>query len=255
MSVNCAALPASVIESEFFGHEKGAFTGALAQRTGRFELASGGTIFLDEIGELPLELQAKLLRVLQEGEVERVGGESPIQVDVRLVAATNRNLAQAVEAGEFRSDLYYRLNVFPVEIPPLRERDEDVPLLVRHFVEKMSAKLGREVESVPKTVMDALRAYPWPGNVREMQNVIERAVILSRGPRLELGDWIPSPAKAVGDQRTPTLQELERTHITSVLESVGWKVSGKNGAAEILGLKPTTLEARMKRLGIQRPTS
>ncbi len=253
VSVNCAALPSGLIESEFFGHEKGAFTGAMNRRTGRFELASGGTIFLDEIGELPLELQAKLLRVLQEGEFERVGGERPIKVDVRLVTATNRDLAGAVEAGEFRADLYYRLNVFPIEIPPLRERRDDVPLLVRHFVLQLGSKLGRRIETVPKHVMDALKAYPWPGNVRELQNVLERAVILSTGPRLELGDWIPDPAKVPGVSRVPTLQELEHDHILAVLKSSGWKVSGKNGAAEMLGIKPTTLEARMKRLDIRRP--
>ncbi len=252
VDVNCAAFPAGLIESELFGHEKGAFTGALSRRVGRFELADGGTILLDEIGEMPVELQVKLLRVLQDREFERVGSSSTIKVDVRVIAATNRDLETAVQEGRFRPDLYYRLSVFPIRIPPLRKRPEDIPLLVKHLVAKYGRKLGKRIETIPQRAMDALLAYPWPGNVRELENVIERGVILSRGTELELGEWLPKPAVAARGTRLPTLEELEREHITAVLELTGWKVSGEEGAAQQLGLKPTTLEARMKNLGIKR---
>ncbi len=252
VKVNCAALPANLIESELFGHEKGAFTGALARKIGRFELADGGTIFLDEIGDLPLELQAKLLRVLQEGEIERLGNPNTIKVDVRVIAATNRDLDKAIENGDFREDLYYRLNVFPITSPPLRERKEDVPVLVNHFVAKYCTKIGRKIESIPQKVMDMLQAYRWPGNVRELENVIERAVIVSSGKQLELGDWLPKSTGSSGASQTPTLEELEKEHILDMLELTGWRVSGEKGAAKILGMKPTTLEARMKKLGIRR---
>jgi formate hydrogenlyase transcriptional activator len=252
VKVNCAALPAGLIESELFGHEKGAFTGALARKIGRFELADGGTIFLDEIGDLPLELQAKLLRVLQEGEFERVGGSPTIKVDVRVIAATNRDLEKAVQQGGFRPDLYYRLNAFPVRLPPLRERREDISLLVRYFVMKCGSKLGKRIEAIPQKAMHALLAYPWPGNVRELENVIERAVILSQGSQLELGEWLPRFAGTAHGERLATLEEVEREHIVRTLELTGWRVSGEGGAANLLGLRPTTLEARMKKLGIQR---
>jgi len=253
VKVNCAALPSGVIESELFGHEKGAFTGALTRRVGRFELANGGTLFLDEVGDLPQELQAKLLRVLQEGEFERVGGTQTLKVNVRLVAATNRDLASAVAEGRFRADLFYRLNVFPIAIPPLRERVEDIPRLVRHFVMIYAGRMGKSIGTIGEQVMGKLMAYHWPGNVRELQNVIERAVILATRGRIEIDDH---PAAPVADARTKapeTLEEIERDHILSVLERVGWSVSGERGAASILGLKRTTLEARMSKLRISRP--
>jgi formate hydrogenlyase transcriptional activator len=253
VKVNCAALPAGLIESELFGHEKGAFTGALARRQGRFELAHGGTLFLDEIGDLPLELQPKLLRVLQEGEFERVGGAQTIRVDVRVIAASNRDLEQAVQAGGFRADLYYRLSVFPIRLPPLRERAEDIPLLVRYLAHRYATRLGKRIPSVPAPTMTTLQAYAWPGNVRELQNVVERAVILSQGPRLDLGGWLPPPGPRPRGGAIRTLAELEREHIVAVLEVTGWRVSGAQGAAALLGMKPTTLEARMKKLGIRRP--
>ncbi|HZE88784.1 MAG TPA: sigma 54-interacting transcriptional regulator, partial [Verrucomicrobiae bacterium] len=254
VKVNCAALPSGVIESELFGHEKGAFTGALTRRAGRFEMASGGTLFLDEIGDLPLELQAKLLRVLQDGEFERVGGTQTLKVNVRMVAATNRDLKGAVEEGRFRADLFYRLNVFPIAIPPLRDRLEDVPRLTRHFAMMYSSKMGKPIGSIGEQVLGELVKYGWPGNVRELQNVIERAVILSRNGRLELGDSLASPVGGSRMKPGASLEEIEREHIRSVLESVGWRVSGESGAAKILGLKRTTLEARMSKLGISRPT-
>jgi formate hydrogenlyase transcriptional activator len=253
VKVNCAALPAGVIESELFGHEKGAFTGALTRRAGRFELANGGTLFLDEVGDLPLELQAKLLRVLQDGEFERVGGTQSLKVNVRLIAATNRDLARAVREERFRADLYYRLNVFPIATPPLRERREDIPRLARHFAMHYASKMGRPVGALGADVMEKLSAYAWPGNVRELQNVIERAVILSPRGRFVLGDLVtPPPAGGSPRQEARSLEEIERQHIASVLEATGWQVGGNRGAARILGLKRTTLEARMTKLGIRR---
>jgi formate hydrogenlyase transcriptional activator len=253
VKVNCAALPAGVIESELFGHERGAFTGALTRRVGRFELAEGGTLFLDEVGDLPLELQAKLLRVLQESEFERVGGTQTLKVDVRLIAATNRDLAQAVGEGRFRADLYYRLNVFPIAIPALRERPDDIPGLVRHFAKHYAVKMGRPTGTLERGVLDRLTAYHWPGNVRELQNVIERAVILSSKGKLEIGDLSVTPAAAGVSREGQRLEDVERRHIQAVLEKTGWRVSGERGAAKILGLKRTTLDARMKKLGIARP--
>jgi PAS domain S-box-containing protein len=257
VTVNCGAISPGLVESELFGHEKGAFTGAVGRKIGRFELAQGGTLFLDEIGDLPLDLQVKLLRVLQEGEIERVGGTRPIAVDVRVIAATHRNLEQLVAEGRFRADLYYRLNVFPIHTPALRDRREDVPELVRYFVRKYAAKLGKRIDSVPKSVLDALSSYAWPGNIRELANVIERSVILSRGPTLEVGEWLASRPGHAGrggpEPAGEALEEVERRHILHVLAQTNWRVSGPAGAAVRLGLKPTTLEARMKKLGIARP--
>jgi formate hydrogenlyase transcriptional activator len=253
VTVNCAALPAGLIESELFGYEKGAFTGAVARRIGRFELAHGGSIFLDEIGDLPMDLQAKLLRVLQDGQFERVGASHTLTVDVRVVAATNEDLEAAIEAGKFRADLYYRLNVFPIGLPPLRERKDDIPILVRHLVMKHRTRLGKPIDSIPRAVMEALVDYAWPGNVRELENVIERAVILSRGSQLELGDWLPRPRVTRQGAAIASLEEVERGYILDVLETTHWRVDGPKGAARLLALKPTTLEARMKKLGIRRP--
>lgn len=253
VKVNCAALPANLIESELFGHEKGAFTGALERKIGRFELADSGTIFLDEIGELPIELQAKLLRILQEGEFERLGNSKTMKVNVRIIVATNRNLEQAIEKKEFREDLYYRLNVFPIHCPPLRERKEDIPLLVKHFCQKYEVKIGKKIIDIPQKVMDALIKYDWPGNIRELENIIERALILSRGNTLEYGEWIPLEKKMDKKISFTTLENAERQHIVDALEKTGWKVSGEKGAAKVLGLNATTLEARMKKLGIKRP--
>jgi len=253
VKVNCATLPANLIESDLFGHEKGAFTGALEKKIGRFELANGGTIFLDEIGELPVELQAKLLRVLQEGEFERLGNPNTIKVNTRVIAATNRNLQIAIEKKEFREDLYYRLNVFPVICPPLRDRKEDIPLLVKHFCQKHEGKIGRKIKNIPTKVMDALMAYDWPGNIRELENIIERAMILSFDGTLEYGDWIPTEKFASNGKLTrDKMEDVEREHIIDTLNKTRWKVSGEKGAAKILGLNPTTLEARMKKLGIKR---
>ncbi|HUU28675.1 MAG TPA: sigma 54-interacting transcriptional regulator [archaeon] len=252
VKVNCSALQANLIESELFGHEKGAFTGAHSRKIGRFELADSGTIFLDEIGDLPLELQAKLLRVLQEGEFERLGSSHTIKVDVRVIAATNRNLEKAIENGDFREDLFYRLNVFPIEIPPLRKHKDDIPLLVNHFVMKYGAKIGKKIDTVPQLVMDTLQAYHWPGNVRELENVIERAVIVSRGNQLELGEWLPRTVSSPVGSHSTTLEEREREQIIEALELTGWRVSGEKGAAKILGIKPTTLDSRIKKLSIKR---
>jgi PAS domain S-box-containing protein len=257
VKVNCATLPANLIESELFGHEKGAFTGAMDRKIGRFELADGGSIFLDELGELPVELQAKLLRVLQEGEFERLGNPKTMKVNVRVIAATNRNLLQAIEKKEFREDLYYRLNVFPILCPPLRDRKEDIPLLVKHFCQKHEGKIGRKISNIPAKVMDALMAYNWPGNIRELENIIERAMILSQGGSLEYGEWIPverfqASANGNGTPSSTKLEDVEKEHIIEVLKKTGWKVSGEKGAAKILGLNPTTLEARMKKMGIKR---
>jgi formate hydrogenlyase transcriptional activator len=254
VKVNCAALPTPLLESELFGHERGAFTGATAQHIGRFELAHGGTIFLDEIGELPLESQVKLLRVLQDGELERVGGSRTVHVDVRVIAATNRNLDEAIKAGEFREDLYYRLHVFPVTLPPLRERLEDLPELVNHFVHKYAVKLGKRLETIPQAVMDAWHAHPWPGNVRELEHVIERAVILARGASLPLEDvLIPRRPAETLPMAPLTLAAVERQHIVRVLQAAHWTIEGPGGAARQLGLHPSTLRSRMRQLGITRP--
>jgi PAS domain S-box-containing protein len=251
VKVNCAALSASLIESELFGHEKGAFTGASARKIGRFELADGATIFLDEIGELPLELQAKLLRVVQEGEFERLGSTKTIKVDVRILAATNRNLKVETEKGTFREDLWYRLNVFPITVPPLRHRSEDVPKLVEHFVSALSKKVGKNINAVSATTSKKLQNYSWPGNVRELANVIERAVITAQGPVLQIADQLES-APEESTTSTRTLEEVEKEYIVNILDAVSWKIEGPNGAAKRLGLNPSTLRTRMAKLGIQR---
>ncbi len=256
VKVNCAALPPSLAESELFGHEKGAFTGSTSQRKGRFELADGATLFLDEVGELAPELQAKLLRVLQDGTFERLGGHRTLKVDVRVIAATNRNLARDVTAGRFREDLWYRLNVFPISVPPLRQRREDVPTLARAFVDRACQRLGKPVLEIPHAVMDALQGRDWPGNVRELQNLMEQAVLVSEGKTLRLPEQAPfelSGAQAVSALRS--LEDVERRHIIDVLESAGWKLEGSDGAAALLGLKPSTLRSRMQKLDIRRPPS
>jgi formate hydrogenlyase transcriptional activator len=260
VKLNCAAIPTGLLESELFGHEKGAFTGAISQKVGRFELANQGTLFLDEVGDIPPELQPKLLRVLQEQEFERLGATRTIRVNVRLVAATNRDLAQMVADGRFRSDLYYRLNVFPLTLPPLRERQDDIPRLVRHFTQRFARRMGRRIETIPTAVMDALVRYPWPGNVRELQNVIERTVILSPGPALQVpvADLQAVPARtatAVGAVAAPvTLVDAEREHILDTLVATGWVVGGPKGAAARLGIKRSTLQKKMQKLGLTRPT-
>jgi len=255
VKVNCAALPASLIEIELFGHERGAFTGALSQRIGRFELANHGTIFLDEIGDLPLELQSKLLRVLQEGEFERIGSSRPIKADVRVIAATNCDLARAVRESKFRSDLFYRLNVFPIVVPALRERKTDIPLLVRHFIEKGQTRLGKKITTVPKRLMDAFIMYEWPGNVRELANIIERAMILSSGGALTLDEPLGRiQAAPEAAENGEMLDAVERAHILKVLNETGWKIKGKGNAADRLGLNPSTLRSRAQKLGISRPT-
>ena len=251
IKVNCAALPAALIEAELFGHEKGAYTGAVSSQIGRFEAANGSTIFLDEIGELPLELQSKLLRVLQEGQFERLGSPKPIAVDVRVIAATNRSLAQAVRDGRFREDLYYRLNVFPISVPPLRDRREDIPLLVWAMVGEFSKSFGKTIERIPRKNMEAMELYLWPGNIRELRNLVERAMILNNGVTLVVD--VPDGAAMIAAQPM-TIEGMERMHITSVLEKTGWRIRGSSGAAEILGMKPTTLNSRMKKLGIKRRT-
>ena len=259
VKLNCAAIPTGLLESELFGHEKGAFTGAITQKLGRFELAHGGTLFLDEVGDIPLELQPKLLRVLQEQEFERLGSTRTLKVNVRVVAATNRDLAQMVAENRFRSDLYYRLNVFPITLPPLRERADDVPRLVRHFTHRFARRMGRRIESIPTEVMDALLRYPWPGNIRELQNVIERAVILSTGPRLivSLADLkiaaTPTSTPPDATSAPVTLVDAEREHIVSALTATNWVVGGPNGAAARLGMKRSTLQKKMLKLGITRP--
>jgi len=252
VKINCAALPANLIESELFGHEKGAFTGAMSRRVGRFELAHGGTIFLDEIGELPLELQSKLLRVLQDGEFERVGGSDTFTVDVRIIAATNRDLEKSVESGMFREDLFYRLNVFPIFLPSLRDRKEDIPILANHFVMKYAPKDGKKIETIPQKTMSALQDYCWPGNVRELENVIERGVIISQGSQLKLGDWLPKKPAVRIELELATMEEVEKAHILKTLKITEGRVSGEKGAARILGLNPQTLYSRMKRLDITR---
>ncbi len=258
IAVNCGAISPSLVESELFGHEKGAFTGAVGRKLGRFELADGGTLFLDEVGDLPADLQVKLLRVLQEGELTRVGGTDTVSVDVRVIAATHRNLSNAVQDGAFRQDLYYRLNVFPIRVPPLRDRKEDIEALVTHLVDRYAKPLRKRIETIPEELLAQLTTYPWPGNIRELANLIERSVIATNGPILELGDWttghyqpVPIPGASAG--RSLSLTDVERDHIRGVLVSTGWRVSGDGGAAQVLGLKPTTLEARMKKLGIERP--
>ena len=260
VKVNCAALPRELVESELFGHEKGAFTGATQQRRGRFELADGGTIFLDEVGELPLEAQAKLLRVLQEQEFERVGGTRALRTDVRVIAATNRDLGSRAATGEFRPDLYYRLNVFPVTVPALRERREDIPPLVGHFLAKAARKLGKSFDGVAPAFLERAMSYDWPGNVRELENVVERAAILARGPLLEspqsFGTQTPSARPAPQPQASAaaaTLEDVERAHIERVLGETRWVIEGERGAAHALGLNASTLRGRMRKLGIRKP--
>ena len=255
VKLNCAAIPTGLLESELFGHEKGAFTGAIAQRIGRFELADGGTVFLDEVGEIPLELQPKLLRVLQEREFERLGSTRTLRTDARLIAATNCELRKMVEQRKFREDLFYRLNVFPIDVPALRERSEDIPLLVNHFAQRFARRMNRTIETIPAETMAALTRYPWPGNIRELQNLIERAVILSHGPVLQI------PLQDL-DNRTPprrdngkdqTLKAAERTHILAILKETRWVLAGARGAAARLGINRSTLQFRLKKLGIVRP--
>jgi DNA-binding NtrC family response regulator len=258
VKLNCAAIPTGLLESELFGHEKGAFTGAIAQRIGRFELANRGTIFLDEIGDIPLELQPKLLRVLQEREFERLGSTRTLHTDARLIAATNSDLAEKVNEKRFRSDLYYRLNVFPIVVPPLRERREDIPLLVRHFVQKYTHRIKKPIETIPSAAIDALSEYEWPGNVRELEHFIERAVILSPGselqpPLAELAYQNPPSAIAAAESDSTTLREAEREHIMRTLKDTNWTIGGPAGAAARLGMKRTTLHSLVKRLGIDRP--
>jgi formate hydrogenlyase transcriptional activator len=275
--VNCAAIPAGLLESELFGHERGAFTGALTQKIGRFEFADKGTLFLDEVGDLPLELQPKLLRVLQEQEFERLGSNRTVRVDVRVVAATNQDLESLVAERKFRSDLFYRLNVFPIHLPALRERREDVPLLVRYFVQKMSRRFNKTVEYIPADVMEALTNYSWPGNVRELENLLERAVLLSPGKELRVpvsdlkvssspvfSTSLPSAEPAslqyqsgskagASANSLATLDETQREHILRALRETRWRIDGPRGAAVLLGMKRTTLQARMRKLGIKRP--
>jgi transcriptional regulator with GAF, ATPase, and Fis domain len=252
MQINCAALTPSLIESELFGHEKGAFTGAMARRIGRFEAAHGTTLFLDEIGDLPLELQPKLLRVLQDGEFERVGGSNTVKTDVRVIAATNRDLELEVEEGRFRRDLWYRLSIFPISIPPLRERLDDIPLFVSSFVKKYGNWMGKQFDVLPIKTVKALQGYPWPGNIRELENLIERAVITSPDGNLQVELPVTPPSRIHGDTRR-TLEELERDHILKVLGETNWTIEGPNGAARRLGLKPSTLRFRARKLDIKRP--
>jgi chemotaxis protein methyltransferase CheR len=252
IKINCATLPANLIESELFGHEKGSFTGAQAKHAGRFEVADGSSIFLDEIGELPIELQAKLLRVIEDGEFERLGSSKTMKVDVRIIAATNRDLEQDIQAERFRRDLWYRLNVFPITVPPLRERLEDIPLIVQYYVDILARKLGKDIASVPVKIVKALQSYTWPGNVRELENVLERAVINTSGSKLRLSEEL-KPDHQASPESFKSLHDLERDYIVKVLEKTNWKVSGKNSAAEILGLDRSTLRARMKKLGIRKP--
>jgi formate hydrogenlyase transcriptional activator len=248
--VNCAAIPPTLIESELFGREKGAFTGALARQMGRFEMADHSTIFLDEIGDLPLDVQVKLLRVLEERTIERLGSPQPIRVDVRIIAATHRDLERRIAEGAFREDLYYRLNVFPIPVPPLRERAEDIPLLVWRFVEEFSKAFGRRIDSIDKQTFAALGQYSWPGNIRELRNIVERAMIAAAGHRLSITPPHSSPAAT---RRSPKLVDVEKEHIRAVLEATAWRIRGTGGAADRLGLKPTTLETRMAKLGLKRP--
>jgi transcriptional regulator with GAF, ATPase, and Fis domain len=249
VQVNCASLPAQLIESELFGHEKGAYTTAYKKRVGRFELADGATLFLDEIGDLPMELQAKLLRALQDHEFERIGSSTTIKVDVRVIAATNRNLTRAIEEGHFREDLWYRLSVFPITVPPLRQRKEDIPDLLAHFVDMYNRKLGKQIEKTPHELLERLMRYDWPGNVRELENIIHRAVIISQGKEL----FLDVPEETCGPPLDHvTLEDVQRKHITNVLELCHWKIEGVDGAAERLGIHPSTLRSRMKKLRIQK---
>jgi formate hydrogenlyase transcriptional activator len=267
VKVNCAGLPASLIESELFGHEKGAFTGASTKRIGRFELANEATIFLDEVGELPLELQAKLLRVLQEGEFERLGSSKTIKVNTRVIAATNRNLGLAVKAGMFRDDLYYRLNVYPINLPSLRDRKEDIPELVQTFLSEASRRLGRTFNDASQRVIEGFLKYDWPGNVRELQNVVERMAVTAKGSQLGLpADWLSDSStqapyglfkserlrSAVASEEETTVENVERAHILKILEQRHWRIEGAHGAAVVLGLKPSTLRSRMRKLRIDR---
>jgi DNA-binding NtrC family response regulator len=255
VKLNCAAIPTGLLESELFGHEKGAFTGAIAQRIGRFELADGGTVFLDEVGEIPLELQTKLLRVLQEREFERLGSTRTLRTDARLIAATNRELQKMVEQRKFREDLFYRLNVFPIYVPALRERSEDIPLLVHHFAQRFARQMNRTIETIPAETMAALTRYPWPGNIRELQNLIERAVILSHGPVLQvpLQDLDNCTALRRDNEKDQTLEAAERTHILAILNETRWVLAGPRGAAARLGMNRSTLQFRLKKLGLVRP--
>lgn len=260
IKVNCAALPAGLVESELFGHEKGAFTGAISRRIGRFELADGGTIFLDEIGELPLEMQAKLLRVLQEREIDRIGGPKPVRVDVRVIAATNRDLAKMVAEKTFRDDLFYRLNVFPIQLPPLRQRTDDIPLLAFYYLTRFAARLGKAIKGIAPETLGRLTAYSWPGNIRELENIVERAVILCRGDQLEVAPaHLANPLAGGGsapsqvDGTAHSLEAIERSHILAVLAQTGWRIEGEQGAAQILDLPANTLRSRLKKLGIERP--
>jgi formate hydrogenlyase transcriptional activator len=254
ITVNCTALPANLIESELFGRERGAYTGATARQMGRFELANGGTIFLDEIGEMPLELQSKLLRVIQDGEFELLGSPRTVKVDVRIIAATNRNLEEEIRSGRFREDLFYRLNVFPLTIPPLRERKEDIPLLVNHFVAKFNKKNSKNIETVTRDTLYTLQEYQWPGNVRELESIIERAVIISSGTELQVLERFDTFRKAEEPEgkEIKAISELERDHILQVLQQTGWRINGTKGAAVILGLNPNTLRSRMRKLNIVR---
>jgi formate hydrogenlyase transcriptional activator len=252
VTVNCATLPATLIESELFGRDRGAFTGAHVSQAGRFELANRGTILLDEIGELPLELQPKLLRVLQEGQIERLGSPKTIAVDVRVIGATNRDLSEEVRQGRFRADLFYRLNVFPITIPSLRDRRNDIPRLARHLVKRLSKSLNKTIDSIPDSVMQTLMRYDWPGNIRELENVLQRAIILSPRTTLTLSDaWMPSVQPAAAGESV-ALVDVERRHIRNILDTTRWRVEGPTGAARLLGLKPSTLRSRMAKLGITR---
>ena len=251
VKLNCAALPATLVEAELFGQEKGAYTGALTRQIGRFELADRGTLLLDEVSELPLDLQAKLLRVLQEGRFERLGSSQTIQTDVRIIAATNRDLERAVADGRFRADLYFRLAVFPIVVPSLRERPQDIAPLVRAIVDEVGRRMGRRIEDIDPDSLARLERYAWPGNVRELRNVVERAIILADGPMLHVDP--PEPRSMAADMSL-ALEDVERCHIVQILEQTGWRVRGAGGAAALLGLPPTTLETRMAKLGIRRPT-
>ncbi len=253
IKINCASLPDSLIESELFGYEKGAFTGATSRKKGKFEIADGGSIFLDEIGEIPLALQAKLLRVIQEEEFDRIGSHQTIKIDIRIIAATNRKLEQEIKVGHFREDLYYRLNVFPVHLPPLRERPKDIPPLINHFINKYNARTGRKVETVSKKCLDKLYKYQWPGNIRELENIIERAVVTSNGKQLNLDPHLNILLDNNSEDSFVSLEEYEKRYIIRILKYTSWRIRGINGAAHILKMKPTTLHSRMKKLGIFRP--